>query len=283
MMQLSNIKSLADRLVVGIRAATGSFPAMSRRQRAIFAISCAVFPLLVVVLTVVLPLCTQHILPAAPVDENDRSKKNMAYPVADTVERLLIDENFFACRIRMAKEDSICLVIDLPSGLAGLDLHGCRVRNCRIAAKSFGSRIRSSKHGELTGWLSGPFVALNDWATIPKMPIKIKKAPRDSIEANKMALEPRPVEKEDVHFKLFCDRDLVIDIEQTQPPSGRWLFRSLASGVAYYVNLGRATFGSLLHGRLPRHDAVIRLKLDQEDARAIFRALPHNAEILVRM
>ncbi|MGH7496024.1 MAG: hypothetical protein ACREOO_27030 [bacterium] len=189
---------------------------------------------------------------------------------------------FWQARLQLAKSDSIGLVVNLKDSLASLEIKGVPIRVCRIQRYRISSALRRLRgQGRLQSWLAAPFTLQGDLATLPKAPVRVVEAPADTIEAQNRPTSEVSIEKRDVHYSLEFDRDLVIAIEQTQATSfkgwwEKWWYKSrrlLASA--------REATDSFAHGELPKHRMLIEMELPQEDAKAIYRALPQRAEMVL--
>lgn len=185
---------------------------------------------------------------------------------------------YLQSRWALAKGDSISLAVDLRDSLISLEMKGTPIRQCRILRFDMSRALeRLQAKGRLHEWLATPFLLENDFATLPKTPIRVITAPRDTLEAQARAEETIPLEKNEVHFTLRFDRNLTLSIEQAQDLTfqGRikkWLYELQRSYALMAEGLQ-----ALARGELPQHRMLIELELSQEDAKAIYRALPQRA------
>lgn len=199
--------------------------------------------------------------------------------------QLKTEEAFLQAQLQMAKNDSIGLCINLRDSVISLQIRGVDIRTCKI--EQF--RISHSfKHLQASGaalnWLSSSFELIRDWSSIPKAPIKVKKAPKDTLEANQTKSEPyTELGKNDVYLTLQFDRNLIVNIRQTQTPSWHGRFWKLIYGAKskFFILENRIT--ALLNGHLPSNLRWIELEIAQNDAVAIYRALPHRALLALRL
>lgn len=196
---------------------------------------------------------------------------------------LAIEQAFIHSRDRMATTDSIALAIDLLDSVASIELAGVQVRRCKIDnLKMTGKMQRLRQHGAAARWLSTPFVLNDATASLPKVPLRVIEAPRDTAEARARNDEVIAVEKGDVYFTLYFDKYLSLTISQSQQTSARgwpsrinyWMKRGWASG--------RRDLKTLARFKLPSTRLHIRLEMSREDATAIYRALPANAQMAMR-
>lgn len=199
--------------------------------------------------------------------------------------QLKTEEAFLQAQLQMSKSDSIGLCINLRDSVIALKIRGVDVRSCKI------EHFRSShalRHLQATGavlnWLSNSFTLQRDWSSIPKAPIRVKKAPKDTLEASQTKSEPyTELGKNDVYLTLQFDRNLIVHIRQTQSPSWRgrfwkWIY---SAKLKFYILENRIM--ALWQGQLPTNLRWIELEIAQNDAVAIYRALPQRAQLALRL
>ena len=197
--------------------------------------------------------------------------------------RLKIDELFWKNRVELAKGDSMYLSFNLPDSLLILELNGVPLRECKIEEYKITPLYSQLKfQPQFLEWLNDPFTLVDESATISKVPIKEVIAPKDTMEAMKQLSKEIEIEKEDVQFILGFDRDLILEVKQTEPPTfmGRFemvLFRILKNITAFFKD-----FFSLMSLKSSSQDFWIRIKISQNDAKAIYRALPREARVVLR-
>jgi hypothetical protein len=197
---------------------------------------------------------------------------------------LQIDQAFWQARLQLAKGDSISLAVDLIDSVASLEAKGVVMRRCEILRyRSSGLTRRWRSQGRLHQWLASPFMLEKELATLPKAPIRIKEAPRDTIEASESKGEDLPIEQRDAEFTLHFDRNLSLFVEQAQAPSFRGRLREFWYNVHRTFGAAEDALVDLLLFRPPQHRIWIEIELSREDAKAIYRALPHRAGLALRL
>ncbi|MGH7451568.1 MAG: hypothetical protein ACRENG_09510 [bacterium] len=250
--------------------------------------------LLVFVLTVLLPVVANPFEEAA----EEEPKENIA-PLADSTlaeistERrelagkmatLEVDQAFWQARLQLAKVDSISVSVDLVDSVASLEVKGVPMRQCKILRyRGSGVIKRLRAQGRLQPWLSNPFFLEKELATLPKAPIRIKEAPKDTIEASESKGQDLPLEHRDAEFTLHFDRSLTLVVEQAQAPSFRGRLRKIWYDWHRIFGDAGGTLAALLRLQLPQHRIWIEIELSREDAKAIYRALPSHAGLALRL
>lgn len=190
---------------------------------------------------------------------------------------------YLKAAVNLAKSDSIYLALDLSDSTLALTIKGVSIRSCKLHAFQVGNGIRYlESSGLLPYWLESPFTMKQQWASITKAPIQIKKAPRDTSEASQSTEMPVPSKPHDVHIKLKYDRGLTVYIDQIQNLSirsvPRKVFYWLQSGVGHLTE----SISNLVGLRPFEIQLCIFLEISQADAQAVYRAIPRNANLIIK-
>lgn len=185
---------------------------------------------------------------------------------------------YLLSRWELSKGDSISLTLNLRDSLASLEMKGTPIRQCRILRFEVSRALeRLQAKGRLHEWSATPFKLQNDLATLPKAPVRVVTAPKDTLEAQARAREEIPVEKNEVHFTLEFDRNLTLAIVQAQDLTFDGKMRKWSYELKRSWAEVKEAVQAVLRGELPQHRMLIELELTQEDAKAIYRALPRQA------
>lgn len=202
---------------------------------------------------------------------------------SDVMFNLKMEELSLNTRLAMSKSDSIGLLLDLADSTFSLLIRGVTIRECRIHSFKISHAFEHLKTDpQFFAWLSQPFVLQKNWATVPQVPIKIRKAPKDTIEAQKNKFEPVALDKPDVHYTLKFDRNLTLRIHQLEPTSFRGLPRKWYYNLKSYLRMMAELMTAFYHLQTPQADLWIDIKISKNDALAIYRALPIHAELAVK-
>jgi hypothetical protein len=197
---------------------------------------------------------------------------------------LLMDRSFWRNRLRIAKTDSISLAINLPDSVISIDIKGVSVRSCKIRDYQVSSILKYAREkGALNSWFANSFILQDYWATLPKAPIKVKEAPADTNEAKDMVDATPPIEKQDVRLILQFNKNLIIQIDQTEPFVFTGWFEKHFRNVQFRLEKGFEFIHTLTKLRWPEPELRIKIDISQSDAKAVFRALPQKAEAVIRL
>ena len=186
-------------------------------------------------------------------------------------------------RLFLAEKDSIYMVLDLPDSLVILEIKGVTVKKTKILNMEISNRFGLIPHENLLPWISEPFTLERDLSTIPKSPIVIKQAPKDTIEAAKTSSAPRPPDTTGVFYTFYFDRNLLIEVEQANPPQEDVMekvkaYRSIKRKESY-----QSVFQMLKKPQQTDQPMSIKLVVSEVDARAIFRAVPTKTRLLLKL
>lgn len=197
---------------------------------------------------------------------------------------LFIEKTYWENKLRLGKEDSISLSIDLVDSLIFLEIQGIVLRECKIQKYGLSWSLKYFRqHPNFLSWLKTPFVLQGDSASITKVPIKVIHAPKNPIDAAKLLAKILPQEDPDVEFMLKFDRNLKFHFRQADSLE---LLDKVERNIYYSDILSGNKLTSLpasMKEYFPSHDYQIDIILSREDAMAIYRALPQDAQLALRM
>ena len=194
------------------------------------------------------------------------------------------EELFLKSQLSMAKRDSINLIVNLVDSTVSLNIQGVTIRDCKIYQFKMSQAFKHIEaNPKLFDWLAEPFNLKDEWATAAKVPITIRKAPRDTIEAKKYKREPAALDQPDILFTMQFDRNLFLRVHQIEPITFKgWLRRWLYNRILF-LNMYADTFIAFFHLTIPQNPFWIEIEISKNDALAIYRALPSNAALALRL
>jgi hypothetical protein len=256
------------------------------KQFIVFLLSLLIFPVLLLVYATIIPISDYK--PAAEIGAN---KTQVSVSLDDAQKEDIIkiinlekERDFEKNRLSLASQDSIYLVINVPERSMAIEIKGVQVRTASILRVESDQKIPLFSHEHTSVWLADPFVLKKYFATIPKIPIVIKDAPKDTIEAQKLSSKPLPPDSTIVLTSLYFDRNLIIEINQDAIP----VERELAIVEAYNVKKleympEKTTIEKLLNPGATDMPLTIRLIVSAADARAIYRAIPSRTSLVLKL
>jgi hypothetical protein len=187
--------------------------------------------------------------------------------IEQKINDLKVKEQFWLNKIKAAEEDSIVLTINLQDSILTLDLLGIELRSCRIYHYRMNRTLAEQKqNGKLLSLLTYSMQLKEERATIPKEPLIIRQ-----IEIGKPVLEDfsflyRPFDSTEVILDFTFNRDLHIRFEEKRY---NWQEQDVTSLLPFNKHY------------LALHTYWLELQLAANDLRAIYRALPAKAKLVL--
>jgi hypothetical protein len=264
----------------------------NRRIQIIFIVLVLSLPLFLIIYGIVLPVRNYKPSPSSSIgpmgSADTMGVGNIRLDDAQLVEvkKIIRKENekaFQQNRLSLAEKDSIYMVLDLPDSLVILEIKGVTVKKTKILDMEISNRFALISHENLLPWMAEPFTLERDLSTIPKSPIVVKQAPKDTIEAAKTSSAPRPPDTTGVFYTFYFDRNLLIEVEQANPPEEDVMervkaYRSIKRDESY-----RSVFQMLKKPQQTDQPMMIKLVVSEVDARAIFRAVPTKTHLILKL
>jgi len=263
----------------------------NRRIQVFFIIFTLVLPIFLLIYGIVIPVKNYKPNPnstsqtSPPGDENGGSV-SLSDAEKEAVRAIIRKENekaYRQSRLTLAEKDTIYAVLDIPAKALVLEIKGVTVKKAELAEIEISNRFGLISHENLLPWISEPFTLEKDLATIPQSTMIVKQAPKDTIEAQKQSSKPEPPDSTNIYYTLYFDRNLVIEVEQSNPFE-KWETEKVIT----YKNIKkqestRSVFRMLKNPQQTDQPMVIKLKLNDSDAKAIYRAFPTKSHLILKL
>ena len=192
------------------------------------------------------------------------------------------EETFWKNRIEIAKNDQFNLILNFPDSLMELEIKGISVQQTKIQSYTLCPEIKKIKD-ELGSrkWFRQPVSLREQWATIPKRPIRVKDITTMENLADSLNFSPASDDSGDVSIILVCSGNLSIGISQIKKPlsDNPFLFRSIEQES---ISRRSSVTDSVRYWDLLREE-WITLKVRRLDATAIYRALSEDSQLVIRL
>jgi hypothetical protein len=189
--------------------------------------------------------------------------------------------------LKIKSDDSIGIVLDLHDNLLFLTCHNVAIRTCPVAEYHYSSSWKALKQsGRINSYLDSPFTQETETATIPKVPIKIKNAPKDSLAAaRESAVDTCSAPKKgDVAICMRFNNDLTIMVYQSEKYSSETIAFSLPwFYMANAMTEMTRSMRGLMHGKIRPMPKMITIVLSHDDAAILYRALPKQGKLGIRI
>ncbi len=193
---------------------------------------------------------------------------------------VLHEKAFLTARLEMAGSDSIGLTVNLRDSVIQLELKGVVLRQLKFEKAEIPAFFGAIHPVSYIKHFSNPFIIDAIEGAIVKEPVTVKKVPKDSLEA--AAAQDVTLQSVDqfVEWHVLLNNTFVVSIVQIDEASTsrRGLF-------AYRLNRYRKHFTEfnqqLLSRQLPIVHPEITIYIPAGDAKAFYRALPPNGQVVV--
>jgi len=192
------------------------------------------------------------------------------------------EEIFWKNRIEIAKNDQFNLILNIPDSLLELEIRGISVQQSKIQCYTLCPELNKNKDkwGSIK-WLRQPVSLREQWATIPKRPIRVRDISTMQNLADSLNFTPASDDSEDVSIILVWSRNLSIGISQIKEPlsDNPFLYRNIEQES---VSTQSSVTDSVRFGDLLQKD-WISIKIRRLDVTAIYRALSEKSQLAIRL
>lgn len=191
-------------------------------------------------------------------------------------------DSYLRSALALSRTDSITLLIDLSDSLAILSLKGVFLFQSKLSEIKFNKGLQKLPVYLRDSLYSGPAQVKTELASIEKFPVVVKKAPKDTTEANAAESAPVLPVQNDVFIMFAFDNNLVIEFNQQEREfaGSKRAYRKYKKEYNRFFRSHNAI--ALKDKEAPTYLYRLQVSLPREDARSIYRALPIKPYILVR-
>jgi hypothetical protein len=197
--------------------------------------------------------------------------------------RLEAEKGFLQAYIKAAKSDSLGLAVDLPESTITIAIKGCPVRICRIESYHFSKVSQSLWRSQGNESSGDPYRLSSMHASMTKDPVKIKKAPKDTTEANALAPQFDSIPLYYASCRLLFSNTVAIHLKQSDRASFMGLICEAAYALRSVWNGVEETVWWLAHLRIPRHALAIDIRVQKSDVVAVYRGLDRGSPLALAL
>jgi hypothetical protein len=193
---------------------------------------------------------------------------------------LFREKSFLQARSAMAETDSIYLSMNLADSAVTLEISGVAVSRTKLTRLSLCKMLQDRNGYVVSSMLSKPLTVEKNYASIPKEPLMIKMAPKDTSEY-KPDIIPDTADYEPVNYIMEMDNGTVIYVyqeEKLNKGDGSHLF---FFDLRYRLTSTWKTMKSVFTFKVPEYRPYIKVRLPRSDSKRIYRALPEHGQIAV--
>jgi len=216
--------------------------------------------------------------------ENPPSSEDPAIELNQQLIDLEIQKNFWKNKIKLADQDNYNLFINLSDSLVSLEISGITVHRAQLLNFDISEslRLQGNRH-DIIEILSEPLDLLDEWASIPKEPIRVKDISGYKWSPDSLSFVPDQIDTDFVFIVLKCSRDITIMISQ----------RTIMGIMPSYITSDPKTrFDSIIKNKtgtdeLPFAQLLqkywIGIEIPRSDAIALFRALMDKSLLILSL
>lgn len=249
--------------------------------RVFFYIVVGLAVLFYLVVTIAAPIRKINELNQIATSDSAFMKKSKAIATYSGLLPLVKEKAYREAQLILAQQDSIGLIINFRTSIASLMIKGVEIQSSKIIDFKRDKVFDGIDAPAFRRLFSKPLHNTHDFSTFVKEPIVVKKAPKDTIEAMKMATLPvlPPVEPAYVSYDLDRGFKLIM-IQDSCDTAEEILIEK-----QFKKDLRNQFYGDIISGlkdlETPKYTPTVVLRLSGRDVRSIYRALPVKASFVM--
>jgi hypothetical protein len=196
---------------------------------------------------------------------------------------LVKEKAFKEALIKLAEQDSIQMVFDGSDSTVNLFLKGVRIHHVHIETLKKDKLFDRMPLKQKVKLFSQPLSVQSQTATIEKEPVVVRYAPKNEQEAPLTAWQPDTLVQNPAFVCFSMDHGIQIILEQTNNLTlqDKWQkFKFYAHLKWIHSNRAMVNFIRL---KKQEYHPVITIKIPVDDLRAIYRALPNKALMVINI
>ena len=133
----------------------------------------------------------------------------------EKVTDLELNEIFWKMRVKTKIPDTYTLAISLLDSSVWLDIDGVTIHESKISSFQISEDLKLIRtSAEIRSLLTNPFYLLDEWATIPKEPIRTKDLSGDRKNLDSLDYRPSTVDSTEIMVVLGYSENLKIGMKQ---------------------------------------------------------------------
>jgi hypothetical protein len=209
-----------------------------------------------------------------PLPEEPQLKEDPLQLLSHRLIDLQIKKNFWKNKIKLADQDHYNLFIDLSESMVTLEISGIIAHSSTVSNFEVSENFQSlNRNEQIVKMLQEPFHLMEEWASVPKDPIRIKDISGFEWNPDSLNFLPTEVDTDYVFLVLKCSRDLTVMISQ-RAITGKMPTYIISDHLTKYSNIININDRTQ---KLPFSDLLqknwLGIEIARSDAIALFRAL----------
>ena len=195
--------------------------------------------------------------------------------------RLYKEKTWLESRLKVAKSDSISLSVNLKDSVIQLELKGVVLKSTPIVNYKTSGFLNELPPDGYHLYFGKEVLTKSSLSTIEKVPLTVKKAPKDTLDYVSQSEVIDSFPNEEVHWLIKLENGIELRIEGSARDSKakRWRNKFWIKRDIYQATTG---LRKTLLFKTPAYNPVISLVITKADAKAIYRALPEKPYVNIR-
>jgi hypothetical protein len=185
--------------------------------------------------------------------------------------------------LKLSEKDSIQLVVNLSDSLVSLSIKGVIIHQSKISAFNTDMLLKKIPFIQEVKLFSEPLSIHTQYATIVKEPVVVRHAPKDTIEAALNAWQPDTLVQNPAFVLFELEYGIQLIFEQDK----NLTFYDKRVKFNFYNNLrlrqAKAEVTNFVRLNQQEYHPKITVKINVDDLRAIYRALPKNSFVVLNI
>ena len=199
------------------------------------------------------------------------------------VSSLVKEKTYKEALLKLSENDSIQLVVNIPDSTLSLYIKGVRIHQSQISYYKREKLFKNLPIIEQVYMFSRPIEIISEYSTFIKEPIFTREAPKDTIEAALNAWLPDTVIQDPAFIRLSAINKIDIILEQEESLTHKEIFWKTRFMYKIKMIELKKTAHNFFTFKKPEYRPKIIIKIPADEIRSIYRALPINASIVLRV
>jgi hypothetical protein len=198
--------------------------------------------------------------------------------------RLMVKEKIYKeALLKLAGSDSIQLVINLSDSTVNLSIKGVVIHQTKVRSFERDKIFSKMPLNQQVKVFSQPLQVQSQFATIVKEPIVIRQAPKDTLEAEQNAWQPDTLIQDPAFLILSAEYGIHLIFEQEDNPTIRDKWKRFGFYNRLRIKHSIQSLSNSVRFRKQDYHPTITIKMPADELRAVYRALPQNALIVINI
>jgi len=196
---------------------------------------------------------------------------------------LLIEKAYKEALLTLSTSDSIQLVVNLSDSTVGLSIKGVMIHQTKVKTIEVDKLFQRLRLPERIKLFSQPLNVEGQSATIVKEPVVVREAPKDTLEAAQNAWEPDTLIQNPAFASFIIEHNIQLILEQDNNIDP--INKKAKSSFYYQMRKEKAILSvkNFIDRKPQVYQPVIIIEMPVDVVRAIYRALPENPLVVIKL